>query len=232
MNCHQGHESTVSVNKLTAGLEEDTVSDKLRFLDIHYFAAGTTHFGTEAKGGYEYDGKKYVGLFKHTEGIIGCTDCHTTHGLDVAIEKCVTCHQEAARDEEGLRAIRMSSMDYDGDGNTEEGIADEIVTLREALYTAIQNYAKNVVKTPIVYDASNYPFFFTDTNGNGQADTDETEQENQYNTWTPTLLWAAYNYQYTTEDPGAFAHNGKYILQLLYDSLENLSALKAGMTRP
>ncbi len=60
MNCHQGRASTVGVNKLTKGLDDDTVSDKLRFQNVHYFAAGATRFGTEAKGAYEYDGKKPV----------------------------------------------------------------------------------------------------------------------------------------------------------------------------
>ena len=31
----------------------------LRFLNVHYFAAGATLFGTEAKGAYEYNGKTY-----------------------------------------------------------------------------------------------------------------------------------------------------------------------------
>ena len=46
-----------------------------------------------------------------------------------------------------------------------------------------------------------------------------------------TLL-AAYNYQWVAKDPGAFAHNGKYILQILYDSLRDLGASVSGMVRP
>jgi hypothetical protein len=45
-------------------------------------------------------------------------------------------------------------------------------------------------------------------------------------------LKAAYNYQYATKDPGAFAHNGKYIIQLLYDSLADLDTTTSHMTRP
>src|SRR5690606_24465901 len=36
---------------------------------------------------------------------------------------------------------------------------------------------------------------------------------------------AAYNYQVSLKDPGAFAHNGKYIIQLLYDSVADLNAV-------
>ena len=34
------------------------------------------------------------------------------------------------------------------------------------------------------------------------------------------------------KDPGAFAHNGKYILQILYDALKDLGLSVSGMTRP
>jgi hypothetical protein len=45
-------------------------------------------------------------------------------------------------------------------------------------------------------------------------------------------LRAAYNYQYSAKDPGAFAHNGLYIIQTLYDSLEDVGGDVSGMTRP
>ena len=72
LNCHQGRESTVSVNNLIKGLEPDQTSEKLRFLNIHYFAAGATLFGSEAKGAYEYEGKTYVGRNTHVEGFNTC----------------------------------------------------------------------------------------------------------------------------------------------------------------
>ena len=37
------------------------------------------------------------------------------------------------------------------------------------------------------------------------------------------MLRAAYNYQLALKDPGAFAHNGKYAIQLLYDSVADLN---------
>jgi hypothetical protein len=231
MNCHQGRQSTVQVKEATKGLEDDVVSEKLRFMNVHNFAAGATKFGTETKGGYEYEGREYVGFFKHVPNYAGCTSCHSTHQLKVKVEECTACHQQV-QEGKGLHAIRLTAPDYDGDGNTDEGVAEELNALHQALYAAIREYAMNVVKTAIVYDSSRYPYFFTDTNGNGQADPDEATSENQYHTWTPKLLKAAYNYQYATKDPGGFAHNGKYIAQLLYDSLDSLEAVKAGMIRP
>ncbi len=85
---------------------------------------------------------------------------------------------------------------------------------------------------PIVYELSLHPYFFLDTNGNGQADLDEVNSENRYNSWTPRLLKAAYNYNYSTHDGGAFSHNSTYILQALYDSLVDIGGDITGMTRP
>jgi hypothetical protein len=229
MTCHQGRESTVSVNALTSGVPDDTVSDKLRFLNIHYFAAGATLFGTEAKGAYEYAGQSYRGRNTHVEPYSNCTQCHSTHGLEVKVEACAACHGGI---ETEPQAIRMSAPDFDGDGDTTEGMAGEIATMREALYAAIQDYAANVVGTPIVYDAGSYPYFFTDTNANGAVDPGEAIYPNKYATWTPRLLRGAYNYQYATKDPGAFAHNGKYVLQVLYDTLKDMGVDVSSMVRP
>ena len=80
----------------------------------------------------------------------------------------------------------------------------------------------------LVYSPSAYPYFFADANANGTID----EGEGAYATWTPSLLRAAYNYQYSQKDPGAFAHNGKYILQVLYDSLVEVGADVSAYTRP
>jgi hypothetical protein len=243
LQCHQGRESTFSVNALFLGLDQetiadlsaselleavseateklddDTVSENLRFLNIHYFAAGATLFGTEAKGAYEYDGKEYLGQFAHVPDFSACTDCHTAHGLKVKVEDCGKCHTNV-KSEDDLEAIRMATEDYDGDGDTTEGLAGEVETMREALYEAMQDYATEVTGAePIVYDAHAYPYWFT-------------EDEERYATWTPRLLRAAYNYQYATKDPGAFAHNGKYILQVLYDALEDMGVDVSGMVRP
>jgi len=75
-----------------------------------------------------------------------------------------------------------------------------------------------VLGVPIVY-AANYPYFFDDAGA-------------RYTSFTPRLLNAAYNYQFVAKDPGAFAHNPDYVIQVLYDGLEDLGADVAGMFRP
>ena len=126
----------------------------------------------------------------------------------------------------------MSPTDYDGDANTTEGMYDEVATMDDMLFAAIQKYAADTVKTPIVYDPHTNPYFFIDTNANGVADPDELVSDNRYATWTPRLLRAAYNYQWVQKDPGAFAHNGKYILQVMYDSIADIGGDVTKLTRP
>jgi hypothetical protein len=231
LSCHQGRTSTVTVDEVTAEIEDDTVDENLRFQNIHYFAAGATLYGTEAKGAYEYEGKEYAGRLDHVSDFDTCVECHSTHALDVQVAECADCH-DGADSEEGLRTIRESDDDFDGDGDTDEGIAGEIDTMREALYAALQAYAEGTAGAAIGYNQASHPYFFIDTNGNGQIDPDEANGDNRYATWTPRLLRAAYNYQYSTKDPGTFAHNAPYILQVLYDSLEDIGGDVSNMTRP
>lgn len=229
--CHQGRESTVSINRAIQGKELDTVDEKLAFRNVHYFAAGATLFGTEVKGAYEYADQAYNGRFMHIDGYQKCTDCHNTHELELKFDQCTTCHAGVTSPKE-IRGP-MTTQDYDGDGDTKEGIYGEVATMAEKLLVAVQVYAKDVAGTPIAYNPGRHPYFFIDANENGVADPDEGDR---YATWTPRLLQAAYNYQYATKDPGDYAHNGKYILQTLYDSLASLSTQvtvdMTGMVRP
>lgn len=228
MQCHQGRASMVSVNDriAEAGVaDDDTVSEDLGFINIHYYAAGASRLGGVVMGGYQYEGKTYDAKFAHVEGIDTCIDCHDPHTLEVKVEVCAACHTE-----ESLEEIRWlgSVADYDGDGDVTEGVADEIAGLRDVLYQGIQSYASGVAGSAIVYDSHAYPYFFMDTNENGEPDEDEAVYANQYASWTGRLMKAAYNYQTSIKDPGGFAHGGKYIIQLLYDSIEDLDASMLG----
>ena len=228
MVCHQGRSSVndVNVSIEEAGLTDDMnqVSEELGFINIHYYAAAASLYGSEVHGGYEFDGQGYQMRFRHTEGVESCIDCHDPHTLEIKVDMCSTCHEDVS-DQGDLRDIRMqgSFIDYDGDGNIREGIAEEIETLQELLYQAIQTYASEVAGTLIVYDSHSHPYFFIDTNGNGEPDEDEATRANAYNAFTPLLLKATYNYQVSQKDPGNFAHNAKYHIELLYDSIDALN---------
>jgi hypothetical protein len=227
MQCHQGRASTVSVNQgfVDAGLDPvadlDTVSEEVGFSNIHYYPAAATQYGTWAMGGYEYDGKAYDAKFDHVEGYDTCTSCHNPHTLEVKFDECTACHQDLESPED-LMNIRMpgSLVDYNGNGDIEEGIMAEIQGLQDILYASMQAYSNEIAGTTIVYNSHAYPYFFADTDGNGEAG----EGDERFASWTPRLAKAAYNYQMSQKDPGEYAHGGKYTIQLLYDSIEDLNA--------
>ena len=214
--CHQGRSSTPTLNKALANKDLDTPDAKIRFSNIHYFAAGATLFGADVQGAYMYEGKEYVGQNMHADEagkMNKCQDCHDVHALEAKVEACETCH-----DTTDPYAIRESDVDYDGDGDVTEGIKGEIDTLTEALFVEIQKYAESK-GAPITYDAHVYPYF---AGADGKA----------YPAWTPRLLKAAFNYQYVQKDPGAFTHNPKFVIQFLYDSIEDLGGDVSTYTRP
>lgn len=229
INCHQGRESKSSVDMaiVNAGVAEDEVSESLRFRNPHYFAAGATLFGADAMGAYMYDDKEYDGKNIHVKGYDTCAGCHDAHSLSVNPTSCSSCHP-MVETQEDFGLIRFTAGDFDGDGDEEEGIGGEIDTYAEKLYTAIQSYTINNSLPAIQYNSQRYPYWFTDINENGTVDEDDAG----YATWTPRLLKAAYNYTWTLKDPGAFAHNGKFMIQVLYDAIENIGGDTGGLLRP
>ncbi len=214
MQCHQGRQSTPGVDERLTGLEPDVVNEELGFLNVHYAVGAATLLGGDAEVGYQYPGKSYVGRFAHVEDYNTCIDCHDPHSTFRNPDQCSPCHLNVVTQAD-LRDIRVSGVDYDGDGDVDKPIREEVATLHNALHRAIQDYAADVVGEPIVYDRDTFPYFFDPT-------ADELTFANRYATWTPRLVRATYNYRYVHADPGAYVHNARYVLQLLYDSLEDL----------
>lgn len=203
MTCHQGRESTASVNKAIADMDADTPNPKLGFIHVHYFPAGATMYGTEAKVGYEYPGKTYVGRFTHPLGLNTCTSCHEPHTGELQAQKCATCHVSGGRPEARASSVAKSKAD---------------------LYAGIQQYARTVGGMSIAFSPAAFPYWYADTNGNGKVDPEELKPSNGYKAYTPRLVQATYNYTFLLRDPGAGYHNGRYAQQLAYDTLESLAA--------
>ncbi len=88
MECHQGRASVVQVNDAitAAGIGPDDVSADLRFINIHYFAAAASLYGSQAHGGYEYEGAAYQPKFAHVPEFDTCSECHSPHTLEVQVE--------------------------------------------------------------------------------------------------------------------------------------------------
>lgn len=208
MTCHQGRESTASVNKSIAGRAPDTPDAKLAFVHVHYFPAGAMRYGTQAKVGYEFEGKTYAARFDHAPGMDTCTSCHEAHGGHLLESKCAACHA----------------------GGRPRQRANDIKARMDELYAAIQRYARNVGGSSIAFSPAAYPYWYADTNGNGKVDADELNPKNGYRAYTPRLSQAVYNYTFILRDPGAGYHNPRYAQQLLHDTLESLAASgKAGV---
>ncbi|MCE9635527.1 MAG: hypothetical protein K8T90_07470 [Planctomycetes bacterium] len=248
MICHQGRESKYTLDSMislafldttttpaTLGpINEDlpvtTGTYKIGFKNIHYFAAAATLYGREAGVGYEYTGKAYEKKFTHVDAYNTCIECHDPHTLKVKVSACATCHEidpANAADPakyslaiDDLHRARMAGTlaDYDGDGDATEGLHAELVGMSDMLLLSMREYAKDVLGAPIAYNGAAYPYFFSDANDNGMAD----PGEGSYSKWTARLVKAAFNYQMFQKDPGGFAHNGKYLMELMYDSIADI----------
>jgi len=218
MGCHQGRSSGVDVDNATPNstVQSPTDYDSYGFINIHYYAAAATLFGTDVNGGYEYAGNTYrgqntfVGL--HTQDgrtLVDCVGCHLNasdeasdkkrHTFVPQVKDCNLCHAGQAFED-------LSGSPGDN--------FREINVLVEDLYAAIQDYGENGLPqaSPVLYDSNAYPYWFKD-NGMG------ANYANQYTDFDFDMLTAAYNYQVALKDTAGYIHNGGYIEQLLFDSI-------------
>jgi hypothetical protein len=218
IQCHQSRNSTLSINNRIGDLDPDDLDGDLGFMNPHYQMAGDTLFGSRAQGAYQYHGQIYLGKYGHVEGYDTCIRCHNSHSLELQTTACINCH-EGADSRDRLKHVRETAGDFDGDGDEIEGLALEIETMHETLWAAIQAYADDTIGIEIVYDPVPYPYYFTNTG-------------ERYPSWTPRLLRAVYNYHWVSTEPGSYAHNGLYILQILYDSVNDIGGDVSGMIRP
>jgi hypothetical protein len=241
MSCHGGMGSGKAVADATSGKPEDEPIGDQGIMGNHYFAAAAVRAGSDGGNGFEYEGKTYVGTFTHAPGVETCTTCHDPHSLhtrkpeNADTNLCQTCHSNVTGWQE-YKTVSMSKADYDGDGSV-ESMYDEIEGMKALLHQAMSQYSAKVGDgTMFGFNGNAYPYSFIDTNKDGQISEDEAAFPNQYKLFTPRLLKAAYNYMFTVKEPGAYIHNGKYVLQLMYDSIEDLSAVSGvttnGLIRP
>lgn len=223
MTCHQGRASTASIAKAVGQTPDDQVDPKLTFINPHYAVAAASLLGATGSLGYQYPGKTYEPRFAHAPPVSTCASCHEPHSLAVAEKTCAGCHTTS-----DAKAIRISRTSYDGSANLKKGIRDDIDANRRRLLALIKDYAREVTKSPLVYDGSRHPYFYADHNGDGVPDQREGAPV-VYSLWTPRLLKAAYNWKFVGADAGIHVHNPHYALQLIYDSAEDLSI---GLRRP
>jgi hypothetical protein len=205
------------------------------FTNSHYFGAAATLMGGEAYGWYQYpltnNGQSryapYAERNWHGVSAAKCSSCHNPHTLQITVDEttCGRCHFG----EDGSPVASMLELeevrqygfqgDVDGDG-LEESLKAEIEGLAGKLYEAVQAYARDVALQPICYTSAAYPYVLRDTNGNGVCDAGETTG---FNRFTPRLLRAMYNYNLYKHEPGTWAHNPRYAIEVLYDGVIDLN---------
>ena len=217
MTCHQGRAAGATIVRATDGRAEDTPDSALTFINPHYATAGATLLGGYGGMGYQYPGKDYSGRFLHARPVATCASCHDPHSLTVSEKTCLTCHTSGKAAD-----IRISRVSFDGSGDLKKGIRGDISANSARLKSMIEDYAAWVVKVPVHYDGSRHPYFFADANGDGVADQADGKPV-PYNAWSPRMLKAAYNWMFVGSDAGIHVHNPHYALQLLYDSMNDLS---------
>jgi predicted CXXCH cytochrome family protein len=227
ITCHQGRASGDEVEAaiVDSGIADDEVSSELEFTNVHYYPAGATLYAGIARGGYQYEGELYDRRFRHVPEEDSCVECHDPHSTKVQWDDCAECHP-GVEDVIGARDIRMIAsynVDYDGDGDTAEGVYYEIIGLREKLYQAIQRYASEVTGQALCHSTKRPWWYKSKSGAYAECTEEEAVSDNAFDSWTPRLLRATYNYHTARQDEAAFAHNSRYVIKLLHDSIADLN---------
>jgi hypothetical protein len=212
MNCHQGRATGLRIEEQIDGLDLDEPDEELSFVSVHYGIAALAKMGSEANGAYQYEGQNYQGYYVHVREFETCETCHEPHDANIQVEDCTPCHFNVAAYED-IRLIREEEIDWAGKG-VMLGVDADIQAMHDQLYDLITEYSVNMVGEPIVYNFDQFPYWFQGTEG---------DQGPPYEAWTPRLLRTAYNYHFVMNARGAFAHNPRYVLQVLYDSIADFA---------
>jgi hypothetical protein len=253
MTCHRARESklTIDASDPTGLTATFTLSSK----NTHYLAAGATLYGSKAAVAYQYTGKTYVQRWDHDLGYTTpyavnsgvpvsaaakaqCTYCHMengSHQFEVELNAtCTGCHSNASSIATLTPAFRAED-NYDNDPTTKPQA--EFAVFQARLLLSIQNYCK-AAKTAGVsgaewvgYDGSINAYWFKDTDHSGDLSAAEKVSSNAPK-WDSKSYRAAFNYNFSVKEPGAWAHNPKYMLQIMYDAIQDLGGDVTGLTRP
>lgn len=228
--CHQGRESGLTVYMAIKAANpsldpyaqpDQTISASgVSFVNPHYLDGGAILWSRNA---WEY---YFEGLPQtYSEGnrshqALNCMGCHMDtansentaggHTWKAQVKTCQRCHGPI----EDFTQI-PASADYDGDGIVGT-VYEELGTINPD--TGLFGQLKAALEAKgIYYNPNVYPYFFTATGG-------------QFRAWTTNTLSAAFNLAYAYKAGGAvYAHNAKYVVQILRDSLRALGVIPTGV---
>jgi hypothetical protein len=244
MTCHRARESKLTLD--AADPTGATVNFTLSFKNSHYLGAGATQYGNKAAVMYQYPTKSYAQRWDHDQSYLQpypiatsskaqCKFCHMqegSHSFEPEIsDTCTYCHLNATSVDDITPAFRVED-NYDSNPATKPKA--ELGVFQARLYAAIQAYckAKTDAATPgatyVVYNPAAYPYFVVDSNKNGVWDSNEATAPK----FDTKAFRATFNYNFSIKEPGCWAHNPKYTLQILYDAIQDLGGNLTGLVRP
>ena len=212
MGCHLGREVGQNV-------KNDTDPDGVRsFINSHYLAAGGMVFN---EAGYEYD--VYTNYGYHQNVGVGNAQNTGTAG------PCVTCHMSSAephkfdvveKDANGaITAVTSTTC-----ANCHAGLTPAALeSTKEEFHHALVELEEALAEVGIYYYGA-HPYFYSAPYVVGGTNTAFTDWAGVYGlaAWK-VVMGAAFNYNLIHHDPGAYAHNAEYSLQLIADSIDFIS---------
>lgn len=228
--CHQGRESGLTVYKAikatNPGLNPYTQPDDLispggvGLVNPHYLDGGGILWSRNAWDYFFGEVPQTYSEGNIAHQALNCMGCHmdtpkkdnTAGGYTwkAQIETCQRCHGPV----EEFTQIQASA-DYDGDGTTST-VFQELGTINPD--SGLFGQLKAALQARVIYyNPDSYPYFFTATGG-------------QFRSRTTHTLSAAFNLAYAYKAGNAvYAHNAKYIVQILQDSLQALGVTPTGV---
>lgn len=120
---------------------------------------------------------------------------------------CIECHNPHSLEVNFNSCYSCHPMGFNRELN-------ELDQLQSELYEAMRAYALTYTGVGIIYNKHKHPYFFA-----------EGSDDQRYNSWTPRLLKAAYNYHVSKNDKGAYTHNLRYVRQLLQTSIDDIKSV-------
>ena len=217
--------------------------------DAHYDSGAATRFGSDAGNGtngmgiwYGQTADDYVGFDEHNPTAAGstpdemskCTFCHMgpdySHSFrpeEIFAAQCASCHTEVSGT--NLEEIRKddagTAVDYDGDTDLLEPIKDEIESFKDALVAEMAIYGSAFYRDAGTH-AGTHDVVYNESQDRWYVDEDDsgdyTSGDTRWRKWDEHFSRALYNLAFLHDEPGYYAHNPKYVLQLLYDTIDNL----------
>ncbi|MDT8419039.1 MAG: cytochrome c3 family protein [Desulfuromonadales bacterium] len=217
VRCHSGRESGESIT-LSAG---DFSNQS--FINFHCLTAGAQVF---AATGYVL-GVTPTGGYHQNVGI----DNNQSTGEQ---GPCVTCHMGI-----GTADHTWEVVSHDAGGNVDGILSNACVNCHAALTPADLNNAKGDVAAAmaelqaalaavgVVY-SPNYPYFY-ESDGTTALKNWDGIVVNGLTGQGKDVMGAAYNYNLIAHDPGAYAHNIQYALELIAQSIDFLNGDAVGV---